>query len=47
MGLLFPRIWTEWPPFYPDEFRVAADSILDALQTTRQDITFNTVKYIY
>lgn len=35
------------PPFYPDEFRVAADGILDELQTTQQDITFNTAKYIY
>ena len=32
------------PPFYPDKFRVAADSILNELHTTRKDITFDMAK---
>ena len=35
------------PSFYPDEFRMAADSILCELHTTRQDITYDTARPIY
>ena len=35
------------PSFYPDEFQMAADSILCELHTTRQDITYDTARPIY
>ena len=35
------------PPFYPEEFRIAAESILNELHITRQDITFDVAKPLY
>ena len=35
------------PPFYPDEFRMAADSVLNELHATREGITFDVAKPLY
>ena len=35
------------PPLYPDEFHEAADTILDELHTTRQDIKYDTAPALY
>lgn len=35
------------PPFYPEEFNVAADAILAELHTSQQEITVSTAKTIY
>ena len=35
------------PPFYPEEFHMGAESILNELHITHQDITFNVAKLLY
>ena len=35
------------PPFHPDEFHVAADTILNDLHTTRKNITFDVPKTLH
>ena len=35
------------PPLYPDEFHVAADTILNELHITRMDITFDVAKALF
>ena len=35
------------PPFYPEEFKAAADALLVELYTSQQDITVSTAKTFY